>query len=218
MKNLTRSAVLLMLTACAQTPNRPSVAPAVVDAASSPNPPSSGVIAVRVPTGIAQFVLESRRNYDDAALGVQLRYKDPAGLRADVFIYPGPDLASNCAIPCARGHLATEVEDFHQSIPTMIERGYVQSATVTTTEALTPPQAAPWQLGHHLALAVIRDGRPQRSEFYVYYLPGFRVKVRSTFDETPGHSQAIDAFIQALMPALIEPGVPPERRDAAVGT
>jgi hypothetical protein len=198
-----RAAVLLTLTACTTRP-----VPAVAPAPLAPSDTSS-VITLAVPERVAAFKMQTRRDYDDPALGVQLRYQGPDSVSADVFVYPGPDLGAACPLACAQRYLDDEIAQFRRSIPELLRRGYFQQVNITLSEPLVPNGATPLQLGHHLAMAVTRDGRDQRSELYLYYLPGYRVKVRATFVESEPHWRDVRAFLDALVPVLTGRGAPP---------
>ncbi len=167
--------------------------------------PAQPQIEITVPDSVGAFRMLRRIDYEEAELGVQLRYQGPDALIADVFVYPGPDLTRECPAPCAKERLASEIADFERDIPEIIRRGYVESATITATEPLVPEPGAPWHMGHHLILAVTRDGRAQRSDFYLYYVPGFRVKVRATFPENERHLLDLDDFVRAVVPAIGRP-------------
>jgi hypothetical protein len=172
---------------------------------STPQPP--GIIPVRIPDTVASFIGRGRRNFEDPRDGVGLRYEHPASsLFADIYIYPGPDLKTDCPLACASGHLAREITDFEAFVPgRMTQSAFAQAARVTASEAVTPPRGARWQLGHHVAAVITRDGRELRSEFYLFYLPGYRVKFRSTFVDTPARSEALDAFVKAVLQGLPAP-------------
>lgn len=193
-------AMIAALVACAPAPSgTPSPAPA------SPAPPAPvpGYIGIRSPDTVADFALVSREDFEDEAAGVGLRYERPSGLLVDVYVYPGPDLADKCGLSCASAMLAAEVSGFQESLPMLIQRGHVQAARVTATRSLTPPPTARWRVGHHLTLAVTRDDLAQRSDFYLYYLPRFRVKVRATYEDNQANRSAVEAFTRALVPAIV---------------
>jgi hypothetical protein len=184
-------------------------APSVVAAQSSTHPaggadsvPATGV-DISVPDSVAGFSLLDRHDYEDKSSGVQLRYGTPDSVMVDVFVYPGADLVKECAIECATKVLDQEIDGFREIFPEMIKRGYVQAMSVVSEERLVPPAGAPWRLGHHLRLAVTRDNRPLRSEFYLYYLPGYRVKVRATYEDTPSQNERIAGFVTGIVPALV---------------
>ena len=198
MRNLGFAVIAGMVACAPPPPGLPSPAPA---AATTSTPPP-GYIAVRTPETISDFRLINREYFEDEAAGVGLRYERAPGLLVDVYVYPGPDLADKCGLSCAAGVLAGEISGFQESLPLLIERGNMQAARVADTRRLTPPAGARWQLGHHLILAVTRDDRPQRSDFYLYYLPKFRVKVRATYEDDRANREAVEAFTRALMPAL----------------
>lgn len=197
------TSVCLLIAASACTGTAPSRAAAPAPARA---PAAAAAITVAVPRQVAGFGLMLRHDYDDPRAGVQLRYSGPDSVVADVFVYPGPDLARDCARACAAQVLSEEIAAFRASFPELLRRGYVQAIAVAADESLVPPEGAPWQLGHHLRLAVTRAERPQRSEFYLFYVPGYRVKVRSTFDDTSPHLQSVDAFVAGIVPALVRGG------------
>jgi hypothetical protein len=166
-------------------------------------PEAATAVTIAVPKQVAGFEFVARHDYDDQSLGVQLRYANADSVMVDVFVYPGPDLAQHCAQACAAQQLDTELADFRGSIPEMIKRGYVQAMTVVREENLAPPAGAAWRLGHHMRLAVKRDDRPMRSEFYLFYLPRYRVKIRSTFSDSSPRVQSVEGFASGLVPAMV---------------
>ena len=209
MKRTATALALLGFTACARAAGpsaepAPAVSPPAVAApATASGTRPSG--AVRIPPRVASFAVKGRHDYEDRSLGTQLRYEAADSTIADVYLYPGPDLAADCPVACARTVMGNEVRSFENDFPEMVKRGYVQSIVVTDREELTPAADAAWQLGHHLTLAVTRDSLPQRSEFYLFYLPRYRVKIRATYVETPERLAAVRAFAAELVPALTRP-------------
>ena len=209
MKTFARTISVLALAGCASASGRaPPTTPTPAPAA--PAAGSAAPIVLRVPPRVGAFGMVDRRDYDDPREGTMLRYFGPDSLFADVFVYPGPDLASECPVACAQPHLDSEISQFRETIPELLLRGYFQTMTIAVAEPLLPPPDAPWKLGHHLRLAVMRDSVPQRSEFYLYYLPGFKVKVRSTFEENEARVAGLASFLNALMPELLAPAPPPD--------
>ena len=201
-------AVLLAVAACARTTT--TAGTGIESAAGAAAAPGSGAGAdttaafqVVVPPQVAAFTLEGRRGVEGAPEDVQLRYAGPAGLAADVFIYAGPDFAARCALDCARKVIDQEVGHFRDSFRDMIQREYVQKIKVRNELRLTPPAGAAWRLGRHLVLDVQRDGAGQRSDFYLFYFPGVRIKVRATYAEEPDRAEAISAFVTSLLPQLV---------------
>lgn len=201
---------LLALTACARTPAPsttppPAPPPAATAAAPAAAATSRPPAALRIPRTVASFSLKSRRDYEDRAAGTQLRFEAADSTVADVYLYPGPDLGSNCPVECAKTAMANEVRTFESGFPEMVKLGYVQTIDVTAREELAPPADAGWQLGQHLTMGVTRDGASQRSELYLFYLPRYRVKIRATYVETPARLAAVRAFAAELVPALTRP-------------
>ena len=196
MKFIATCFMAIGLAACGATGRSGSLAPTATA-------PEVDVITLRVPQTVAAFTMARRHDYPDAANGVQLRFQGPDDMVADVYVYPGPDLATGCALGCARDVMKRELADFEESIPEMIRLGYVQAATITARDSLVPTPGALWQLGHHLTLAVERDGGPKRSDLYLYYLPGFRLKVRATYVESPGRLESLQRFLEQVVPALL---------------
>ena len=210
MNRIATAIALLGVTACARAAG-PSVdatpvpsAPPSAAAGSTASPPRASV-AIRIPRAVASFSMKGRRDYEDRSAGTQLRYEAADGTVADVYVYPGPDLASNCAMECAKTVIANEVKTFESGFPEMVRLGYVQAIGITAREELTPPADAAWQLGRHLTMDVTRDSTPQRSELYLFYVPKYRVKIRATYVETPERLAAVRAFAAELVPALTRP-------------
>jgi hypothetical protein len=88
---------------------------------------------------------------------------------------------------------------------------------VVRDDALVPIPGVPWQLGRHLLLAVRRDGRAQRSDLYLFYQPGLRVKLRATYEDTTA-APAIRALAEHFPSRLLgnPPGPPAVTQAAAV--
>lgn len=212
MRALAGSAVALLTIACASAapPSpTPAVAPAPTAAVTTPAAADTAPrTAVRLPARVATFRLVQRHEYENRALGVQLRYTGPDSLYADVYVYPGPGFDTRCDSQCSAQAFTREVAQFQADFPEMVKQKYYDSIVVVEDETLAPGPDKPWRLGHHLRLAVQRNGKPARSDFYLYYVPRYKVKVRLTYDPTPERTQAMDAFIQDLMPQVV--GGPPQ--------
>jgi hypothetical protein len=175
-----------------------TVAPVTRGQIPSPGP----VIQLRVPPTIGRLTMQRRRDYEDPSEGVQLRYVGADSLPIDVFVYPGPDLASECSLECAGKVMHDEIEIFQSAFPEMIHRHYVDSISVVRNDSLAAGAGAPWALARQLTLAVVRNGAPQRSDFVLYYLPGYRIKIRATYIATPANVDVVKAFLEAAVPAL----------------
>ena len=194
-------ALASLAAACARGPD-PSPAPSAAPAPATVPVADLAPIAIRIPPAVGAVTMRTRRDYEDRAAGTMLRYAGPDSMIADVFVYPGPDLASRCSISCAQDVLRNEASSFEQSFPEMIRLGYVEAAKVTSRGPLMPPDGAAWRLGEHISAAMTRDKQAQRSDFYLFYLPGYRVKIRATYVETPARITALRNFAAELVPAL----------------
>ena len=192
---------LVLAGACASAPT------AEVSSGAAASPPAGATPpAVRLPPAVAGFTLVGRHNFEDPRAGSSFRYNGPDSLYADVFVYPGPDLATNCGVACATRVMQEEVTQFeHTDLPEMLRRGNMQSYSVQARENLLPDSAAVWRLGARVQLTQQRTGRAERSEYYLYYLPRIRVKVRTTFVESGERAQLLRSFVRELIPALVPP-------------
>lgn len=193
--------------------NSPATSPA---AASSPAQDSAGRITIRIPPRVAAFRMGSRRDYEDRSLGTQLRYLGPDSLLADVYVYPGPGFDEKCDSACAVQFFEREMAQFQSDFPEMVRRRYYDSITVAAENSHAPGMGRPWRVGRHLRLAVVHGGKPARSDFHLFYLPGYRVKVRLTYDPTAARERAVDAFMRDLLPRLVgsPASAPPSRAPA----
>lgn len=182
-----------------QAPAAPAAAPAP-----SAAPASDGDVRLGVPRQVAAFRLLSRENTPNES-EVLLRYAGPDSLRADVFVYPGPDFASRCDSACAAGALDREIADFRSLLPELVRRRYVDSIAIERDEPVPPREAGGWRMGRRLTMAARRDGRAERSELHLFYLKGARVKIRTSYVPTDARLGAAAAFADSLVPALTRP-------------
>ena len=160
-------------------------------------------IHLRVPDSISAFSLRSKKDYDDPALGAMFRYgRATDSLEADVFVYPGPDFAESCALECATKVIESEIQQFVDIFPEMVQRRYVDTIYVARRDTLIPPEGVQWRLGRHLGLVERRGGKSMLSDFYVYYLPGVRMKVRATYAPDSSSVSAIREFAAGMVPAI----------------
>lgn len=185
----------LSLAACAPPGPGPTttIVPAPAPAESLPD------ISITIPRSIGAFEFVVRQDFDDPSMGSMVRYRDADSLEADVFLYPGPDLGTRCPEQCARRALKAEIDGFSR---TMRDRSYLQSFKVLSGADLTPPAGARWIIGHHLHATVrykARHLRAQHSDYWIVYIPGLRLKVRATFDESPTREAALDRFLTQVV-------------------
>jgi hypothetical protein len=162
----------------------------------------TSVVRLGVPQSVGPWVFAGRHDYPDPALGVLVRYQRPDSLRVDVFAYPGPDLASRCPLACAKDVLAREINDFVGAFPEMIKRQYVDTVFVVSDKTLSPAADNAWQLGRHLVLGVVSKGTAERSDFYLYYLRGFRIKLRASYVADSSRVHGVEEFAQMVVPAM----------------
>ena len=160
-------------------------------------------IRLRIPESVGAFAPLQRKDYDDPALGIVVRYGRAAdSLMADVYFYPGPDLSEKCDLECATKVIEGEIRVFVEAFPELVRRRYVDTIYVARHDTLTPPEGVQWRLGRHLSLVERRDGKPMQSDFYVYYLQGTRVKVRATYAPDSATATAIREFAAGVVPAV----------------
>jgi hypothetical protein len=208
MRTFTLLSLSLLLAACggggATAGAAPS--PAAGGKASTPSPVGGARAAtlriqVGEPKNVGGFTYLERRNWPDPSLGEMLRYEHSSGMQADVFVYPGPDLATECPLECARQKLQEEIGGF----PDQMRAQTIISGFKTTSEAeLVPPAGVRWRVGRHQHALVTYTsrGREQHTDYWIVYFPGYRLKVRSTFDETPERIAALEQFLAAVGPAF----------------
>jgi len=165
--------------------------------------PDTNIVHLGVPQAIGAWAFAGRHDYEDPALGVVVRYQRPDSLRADVFAYPGPDFASRCPLACAKDVLDREIKDFISAFPEMIRRQYVDTIFVVSDDTLSPAADEAWQLGRHLVLSVKSKGTAERSDFYLLYLHGFRIKLRASYVADSAHVHAIEEFAHIVVPAML---------------
>jgi hypothetical protein len=162
-----------------------------------------------IPRQVAGFELRGRKDSPDRNVGTTLTYIGGDSLRIDVFLYPGPGFDAGCAETCAADVMTREVTGFSADFPEMIKRGYFATIDVASDSVLMPPPAAAWRLGRHVRLRVTQATRAvDQSDYVLYYLPRVRVKLRSTYRATPARVAALEAFAQAIVPALTDAAAP----------
>jgi hypothetical protein len=190
-------ATLVLLAACG---GQPGVAGAPV--------PDPGPVELFIPQRVASFRFDGRKDDPNPALGTQVRFAAADSQYADVFIYPGPDLGAECDRACATRLLAQETDGFVSGFGAMKAQGYVADIRVRESRPLTPGAGATWQMGRHFILDLVREGRAQRSDYWLVYLPGTRLKVRATYADTPPNVAKLTAFLDTVVSAFLTRPVP----------
>jgi hypothetical protein len=159
---------------------------------------------VSVPQQLGPFKLARQQRYDDPAMGTMFRYLSPDTVPVDVFIYPGPDFGDACPMECAVKAIDAETKGFRDGFPLMLERGYVDSIAVTAEDTLLPDSSDAWKIGRGLQMRVVRDGDALRSDFVVWYLPTYRVKLRATYPDREPIRAYVRFFTDTLIESIIE--------------
>jgi hypothetical protein len=157
---------------------------------------------IRVPQQLGPFKLLRKHPYDDPAQGTMFRYVWADSNLVDVFLYPGPDLDVHCPAECAATALEREVGEFRSGFAMMRERGYVDSIDVAAEDTLVPDSAAAWKMGRALNLRVVRRGEVMRSDFVLWYLPTYRVKLRATYRDREPVRAYVRFFTDSLVGAI----------------
>ena len=160
-------------------------------------------INLRIPDSVGVFAETERKDFDDPSLGTMIRYQRADSLRVDVFVYPGADLTKQCPVDCARKYIDEEVDDFISAFPEMIKRGYSDSIAVITRRTLAPAPDDRWELGRYLRMRMVTKGVVDNSDYYLFYLPGFRLKLRATYPADSASAIAVEAFSHQVVPAFL---------------
>ena len=134
-----------------------------------------------------------------------VRYQRPDSLRIDVFAYPGPDFAARCALTCAQSEIDSEIKEFALAFPEMIKRQYVDTIFIVSDKTLTPVAGDLWQLGRHVVLTVVSKGTTERSDLYLYYLRGIRIKLRASYVANESRINGVEEFAAVVVRAMVSP-------------
>ena len=198
-------AVVLGGTACASrapSAGQPAVPAAAPGAPSAGTDGSPGGVGLRIPPAIGDFALLSRQDDERFGTGTSLRYRSTDGLEVDAFVYGlNPDV-TRCGAACADSAVRAESAGFVGLIPVYLARGYFRSATVASEAPLPRPSGALWLAGYRVSLAVVRDAGPEQSDFLLYILPGYRVKVRATYPAQAATAARMQRFADELLVRL----------------
>jgi hypothetical protein len=191
-------AVCLAASGCATGRTAGTIAPTVKKEVAKEQ-----TITLPIPDSIGGFTLVDRHTFEDPALGSRLRYAGGDSMSADLFLYPGPAVGAPCDTGMALQAMADQIAGFREGFPTMIERHYVDEIAVASDDRLEPAAGARWCAGRHLTLDVIRDGTPQHSDYYLYVLSGYFVKVRITYRFSDARLALEQAFVADLFTRLV---------------
>ncbi len=152
------------------------------------------------PDAVAGFRRIGRRDYDDPAAGVSIRYGREDGRYVDIYVYPGTP--RGCDAACGARYVNEEADGFIRDFPELVRRGYYGRMDVRADETVPVPPGAPWLFGRHLAMEVEANGAVQASHYYLFAFPGYKVKVRATYPPSADMTAAVQAFVDALLPAM----------------
>lgn len=201
---------LVVLGALACAPGSGSVASSAV-----PLPDSIAVpdVEFRLPQSIGEFRFVAQKEFDDPSQGVMFRFRNADSLQADVFLYPGPDLDTDCPLACARRTLQNEQVGFRTALEDVKANGQLDRFRILSGAPIPRPADAPWAIGHRLHLQVTVEGVEEQSEYWLVYLRGVRLKVRSTFVATPARTAALETFLGEVAQAFTVPATRAATRD-----
>lgn len=158
--------------------------------------------SIAVPRRLGPFRLVRQQPYDDPRLGTMFRYVALDSQLVDVFVYPGPDFGKNCAMECAQEAIQNEVDEFKNSFTMMRERGYVDSIEVAAEDTLSPDSSDVWKIGRAMRLNIVRRGTPLVSDWVVWYVPIFRIKVRATYPDREPERAYVRMFADSIVAAI----------------
>jgi hypothetical protein len=156
------------------------------------------------PDEIAGFRRIGRRDFDDPAAGVSMRYGRDDRSYVDIYVYPGAP--RDCDAACGARSVNEEADGFIRGFPDLVRAGYYRRMDVRADETVPVPAGAPWLFGRHLVMDVEANGAAQVSHYYLFAFPGYKVKVRATFPPSAKMTAAVQAFVDALLPAMTRGG------------
>lgn len=186
-------------------------------AASSPAPVSSAIplpdVTLRLPSAVGAFRFVARQDFEDPSQGAMFRFRTSDSLAADVFLYPGPDLEGDCPLDCARRLLESEQKGFSTAMAELKASGRIESYRKVSDASLSRPDGAAWAIGHRIGMRVRMAGAEHQSHFWLVYLAGVRLKVRSTFIDAAGREGALEEFLSNVVEAFVAPAAPAVTRN-----
>lgn len=147
------------------------------------------------PPEVAGFRMMGRHDYEDPRMGTTVRYGRGDDLYLDIYVYPGVQVTAECDAACA---VNSEADGFVGDFPELIRAGHYETLDVTADERLQPPAGAPWAFGRHLTMKVRRQGRDLESHYWLFSMPGFMLKARSSFPAGERTRREVQAFVDEL--------------------
>ena len=182
----------------------PAATPAPAPTPAARADADTGAFTISIPQSVGEFAFGKRTDYEQRDLGTLVRYEAPDGLYADVYVYPADPKLAPCGAACGDSAVKEEAAGFISLIPEYLSRGYFEKAEVVENRALPVPAGAAWVSGRQVVMSVVRDRMAQRSEYYLFLLPYYRIKVRATYADTPEARDRIARFaseVARVMPS-----------------
>ncbi|HEX5871699.1 MAG TPA: hypothetical protein VFY65_14830, partial [Longimicrobium sp.] len=109
---------------------------------------------------------------------------------------------AGCDAACA---VNAEADGFVGDFPELVRQGHYESLDVAADEPLRPSAGAPWTFGRHLTMNARRRGRALESHYWLYAMPGFFLKLRSSFPASPQARAELQRFVDELPGAMVAP-------------
>lgn len=182
-------------------PAAPVVNSIVPDWAMPPAPPPDPGITLQIPPELAGLALAGRKDFENPSEGTQLRYGRADSLLVDVIVSGGPDF-NRCDLTCSTKAFDTEYAKLRLGYTDLVNSGFARAVQLGADEPLAPPPGAKWRLGRRLRSTLTLDLGSERSELYLFYLPGVSVKVRATYAERADRAAAVTAFAELIVAGL----------------
>ncbi len=182
-------------------PAAPVVPSIIPDWAMPPAPPPDPGITLQIPPELAGFALVGRKDFENPTEGTQLRYSRADSLFVDVIVSGGPDFAK-CDLACSTKAFDGDFAKLRAGYTDLVNSGIARSAQLGPEEPLNPPSGARWRLGRRLRATLLLDLGAERSELYLFMLPGVSVKVRATYADRGDRAAAVTAFAERIVAGL----------------
>jgi hypothetical protein len=155
------------------------------------------------PERVGGFRLTSIKQMEGGA-GGQMRYRSPAGLELDAFLYPLPD-APDCELACDSVAAAAEVDAFAAGIPALVRAGEFDSLAVAGDDPVRVAQGGAVAHGRHLRMRGSARGRAVRPHLLVYGIGSYLVRVRATLPPGARNDSLVTGFAEGFVRAILQP-------------
>jgi hypothetical protein len=155
------------------------------------------------PERVGGFRLTSIQRMEGGA-GGHMRYRSPAGLELDAFLYPLPD-APDCELACDSVAAAAEVEAYAAGIPELVRAGEFDSLAVAGHDTVRVAQGGMVAHGRHLRMRGSARGRAVRPHLLVYGIGSYLVRVRATPPPGVKNDSLVAGFAEGFVRAILQP-------------